>query len=266
MLAIAAFSSLLMGGIYGVGLTFSPLLILNLLLTVGLTFVIAITVSNLAIANVVPTPSIIMATGFLGGCLAIYAAWGTSALLRMTEPNIQAFNPRFLMDYARFLYSNGSIEIVDDRGNHEIKGLLLASVWIAEAAGVAIGAAVMAPMLFHQKAPPLCRECMVWQREKHAMLRCGMPEDIESFAGRLINGDIDCVVELPLGTADDDPHIRIDGSWCSSCNENCAASVYVISYSSEPSEVCLCRTVGVSHETFLAINAKATASLERPDS
>ena len=114
-----------MGGIYGVGLTYSPLLVLNLLLTVGLTFVIAITVSNLAIANVVPTPSIIMATGFLGGCLAIYASWGTSALLRMTEPNIQAFNPRFLMDYARFLYSNGSIEIVDDRGNHEIKGLKL---------------------------------------------------------------------------------------------------------------------------------------------
>ena len=252
--ALAAF---VVGCVYGVAEWYSPFAPLNVALTIAVACVIGWMVANIAIARVMTSRIALCAAGILAGLVALYASWGTNAAIRFPGVVTEGFSPRFLTAYAHELYAYGSIEIEDDSGDIEFKGTGLLVLWIVEASIVAVGGAVAATKCFQIFAPPMCKECRVWKSEETGILRCGIPQDMYTFADNVGAGDFSCLDDLPDGSIDDDPHIRFDVGWCSSCNDNCVASVSVVSYSSTPCETRICHQVDISSATLRKLHTKA---------
>ena len=252
-----AFSAFVVGCAYALAAWYSPFALLNVSLTIGVACLLGWLVAKLAVACVMPSRKALCLVGVLAGLIALYSSWGTNAAIRIPGIVTEGFSPGFLSAFAHELYTHGSVEIEGDAGNTEFKGPGLLVLWIVEAVILAVGATIATTTFFQHLAPPLCQECRVWQSEKHGILRLGLPEDVNTFAARIRVGDFGCLDDLPDGSVDDDPHIRIDVGWCPSCNDKCVASASVVSYSSDPSEVPMCHHVDIPPAALRQIQTRA---------
>jgi len=240
MAGTGVLSAFIAGVAYGVAAWYSPHVILNIALTIGTASVVGWVIARVAIAYVLPWRSLLLAAGLSAGAVALYASWGTNAVVRIPGVRLDAFHPRFLAAYVHCLYENGSITVEGESGVDTYKGPGLVALWIVEALCLTGGTALASMMFFRFQQPPLCNECRTWKTTVYGVLRCGLPADIQGFVDGLFAGSVDWLSELPDGSIDDDPHLRIDIAWCQSCRAGCAVSASIISYSSNPSEMCIC--------------------------
>jgi len=240
MAGAGAISAVIAGAAYGVAAWYSPHVLLNIALIIGTASVVGWVIAGVAIARVLPWRSLLLAVGLTAGAVALYTAWGTNAAIRIPGVRLEAFHPRFLAAYLHHLYENGSIKVEGESGVNTYEGPGLVALWTVEALCLTGGSALAAMMFFRFQRPPLCNECRTWKTTVHGMLRCGVPTDIQGFVDGLSAGSVDWLSELPGGSIDDDPHLRIDIAWCQSCRAGCAVSASIISYSSNPSEMCIC--------------------------
>ncbi len=262
MLGGVALSALLIGGLYGVAAWFSPLAVLNVALTIVVAVAMGAVVAQMAVACVMPSRLLLGAMAIMAGAMVMYVSWGTNAAIRIPGLGLSALDPRFLLAFGQELYAHSSVEIEGEARNTKFEGDGLIVLWLVEAAVVTVGAVVAATFIFPVLAPPLCKNCRVWQSQHYGILRCSMPTVPQRLADELALGNMDALFDLPEGSVDDDPHIRVDVAWCSSCHESCSASLFVISYTSKASEVCLCNHVNLTIDALDRINAMAKAQEE----
>ncbi len=253
-----ALSAFAIGCVYALAAWYSPIALLNVAITIGVACTIGWLVAKISIACLVPSRTFLWVAGFLAGLIALYASWGTNAAIRIPGVLTAGFSPDFLIAFAHELYANSDVRIEGETGGVTVfEGPWLLALWIVEAAVLVVGSALVTKVCFDGLAPPFCQRCRIWQNKEHGILRCGMPEDFDTFAGRIVAKDFSCLDELPDGSFNDDPHIRIDVGWCSLCNDSCDATVSVVSYSSEPSELCICHRLNISHATLRRIQSLA---------
>jgi hypothetical protein len=257
-----AFLGFLIGCAYGIAFWYSPFVLINFALTAGVACLLGYLVAQAAIAKVLPSTGVHFALGFFAGLVAVYASWGTNAAIRIPGVLLEGFRPGLLYGFAQDLYRFSSVNIVGEARDDVIEGTGLIVLWVLEGAVITVGSAVLAIVFFRNLAPPICDVCAGFQNTKHGIVRLKMPDDVDALLEQMCAGDLDFLEQLAVGSLDDDPHVRIDVAWCPECNETCALSASIISYESQPSEMCLLRDDKVSPETIEFVRSRASAESE----
>lgn len=261
-LGVALIPALIISPLYAVASWYSPTVILNVVYTVAAAGIAGWIVAKSAIAWVIPSRPLVVVLGLMIGAVVLYGSWSTNAILRIPGIVFLALDPRFLAEFAHQLYLHCPLTIAGENGNQTFKESSLAGLWIVEGVALVAGPAVVAAMFVKAQAPPLCPECRVWKTGKQGLLRFGLPEDLPGFVDCFQTGDGSCLNDLPDGSVDDDPHLRIDGAWCPACNGGCTVRVSVISYSSNPTEACICSRADFPTAAFTDVLARSMAQAE----
>lgn len=254
----ACVAALLIGCLYEVAAWYSPFATLNIALTIIAATLLGLAVAKFAITFIMPSQIAVFLAGTLAGLIALYAAWGINAWFRVPGMGINAFRPQLLIAYAGELYLHGIIEVAGHNDTLKIQGAGLITLWIAEALALTVGSGIMATKMFRSLAPPLCTECRKWQHAKRGLLRLRLPTEFDAIANKIAAGEFAILDELPNGSIDDDPHIRIDVGWCPNCSNNCVAAASIVSLSSEPTEMSLCHNIQIPTTTLENMHTRAT--------
>lgn len=258
----------LLGGIglgagYGAGVWYSPLAPLNVGLLIVATVMLGGWVANRAIACVLTSKMQVVGITVLAGVVAVYAAWVANTLARIPATFPHTFDPRLLVEFAQVQFDHGGIQVENQHDVKMYKGGALVTIWLAEAALLSFGSAGAAWKWYELLVPAMCAKCRTWQAEYYGYWRRGVPADPADFTARLKSGDDGCLRTLPPGTLDDDPHLRVDLSWCQRCQDRALVSLAIVSYSSQQSETWLCRHVELPAALLAELKAGQASASDR---
>jgi hypothetical protein len=242
-------TSIAIGALYAWGARLIPIAALSVFLTIGTACLIGWVVGKAAIRHIIMSRSLVATIAAISASAALYISWAVDAFLRIPGVGLAAFTPPFLMEYISASFEFSKISVSGDGGDVVIEGWGLAILWLGEAAILVIGAAAMALSTL-ANAPAMCPACRTYKTEQFGVLRCAVPDDVQSFANDVCAGRDGCLDKIDVASIDDDPHLRIDVSFCPSCHGDCDVSVAVRRYSAEPHEVYVCQRRPLSVQTL----------------
>lgn len=237
---VAAF---VVGPAYGAAAWYSPLAPVSVALPVIAGAILGAWIANSAITCVLTRRSLVLAITMAAALLAVYLTWVANVSVRVPQWAPWTCDPRLLFAFAAAQYEHGGVHVENAQQVTTYRGGGLVAIWIAEAAAILATALLVAWKVFEHSAPAACAGCGGWQSVHYGFARRGLPVDVEAFAARTAAGDVTALHELPAGSIDDDPHVRVDIEWCSRCQDSCRTSVVVVSYTYEPGETWLGRRI-----------------------
>lgn len=239
----ALLAALVVGPAYGVAAWYSPLAPVSFILPVVGGAILGAWIANAAITCVLTRRSFMLAITLVAALLAVYLTWVANVSVRVPQWAPWTCDPRLLFAFAAAQYEHGGVQVENAQEVTTYRGGGLVAIWIAEAAAILASAQLVAWQVFEHSAPATCAGCGGWQSVHFGFVRRGLPVDVEAFAARTAAGDVTALHELPEGSIDDDPHVRVDIEWCPRCQNSCRTSVVVVSYTSEPGETWLARRI-----------------------
>jgi len=172
--AIALVAGLVVGWLYGLAAWYNPFIYINFVLLIaavmGLGMAVGIGVDMGHIRN----PWVASAAGMLAGAVALYVAWAVygNALLGSggEEGMPSAFHPVVLLGIVLTALENGLWSI----RTFTPTGVVLAGIWLVEAAALVLGPAVL---VFEAAQQPYCEDSGAWFESVYKELAIGDAED-----------------------------------------------------------------------------------------
>jgi hypothetical protein len=202
--------------IYAYAIHYIPFVYLNLLMTLGMGFVVGIVVSHEAKGGKIRHGLIPALIGLFAGLAGLYVAWGADLIARVGIPEnrgvFAGLDPRILMNYVAWFYENGLWGV--GRGGGVVSGKPLAAVWLIEA-GMIVGLAVLVPWTEFQ-SNAFCESCDIWTTPENDVVRL---QDVASdeIKERLLAGDFGALDEIPRAADGAMQFVRLKLSCCDNC-------------------------------------------------
>jgi hypothetical protein len=182
MLVFGAIGAVLLGAIYGYGVFYIPLVMLNLLLVVAYGFCVGLCVQYGAKRGKVRNSTLLLLGGLVAGLMAEYANW-VWYIFALSKQETLAYMPGDVWQIILNVNAQGVWSVFDSTPT----GIELWLYWGAEAL-VIVGIAAIVPWLNLQSAP-FCEQCSRWVEGKDKISPLDAVADRKGFKSRLEQGD-----------------------------------------------------------------------------
>jgi hypothetical protein len=210
-----------MAVIYSYAINYIPFVYLNIALTLGFGAVLGSLVGHESTATKIRHSFVPALIGFVCGMAGLYVAWAIDLKVRVGVPPgrgmLAGLDPTILLAYVSQFYENGAWGI--GRGGGNIRGLLLAFVWLCEA-GTIVGLATWIPWKDYQ-SNVFCEACDAWAGSIPNVLQLNASA-ADDVVARLMAGDFAALEAVPRAEPGADSFLRLKLDSCESCDEtNC---------------------------------------------
>lgn len=221
--AVGTITAAVLGVIYSYAIVYIPFVYLNFFITVGFGLIVGGVVALCAKGTKVRNQSFTLITTFAVMALGYYVAWGADVLARfgmdaLPSP-IVAWYPKVLTSYIAVFYEEGFWSL---KGDMNVSGVFLASVWLIEAGVMAFSAWAAASSLLREST--YCETCDEWSQHRTDLARYSIGDEA-ALARRLEARDLEALSSRP-GVFESSPvYLMLNAHVCSTCDEHCYITV-----------------------------------------
>jgi hypothetical protein len=195
-----------------------PFVYLNVILLLGLGFVIGLVVQNRARAAKIRHAGVAGMIALLCGLVALYFAWAADFVFRTgaVPPGhyLNALDPLVLGRYVSFFYENGAWGL--GKGGGVVKGWFLGLVWVIEALVIVGFPTLIVANEFGDNV--FCERCRTWNTTQNDVVRLSPASGLD--VSQLADAEnLDELCRMPHAEAGAAEFLRVNLSTCASCPE-----------------------------------------------
>jgi hypothetical protein len=223
-LATGAVAAAVLGVLYAIGISYIPLIYVNVFLTLALGMSIGAVVAWSSKRSGIRSNAAIIALSILAGLVGLYLAWAGTLLVLSGWRSGLILQPIKLGRFAIWLYHNGWWVLSNGK---TVKGIPLALVWLGEAGIVLCTAVSMAKGAIRDAV--FCESCLQWCKVGACLLRVQVdPDEDQDLLNRLSAGDLAALDEMPTVTDDAACCVQVDLTSCPMCQRTNYLSMRIV--------------------------------------